>query len=131
MISKYLNLYLITTIFVILLSINSFLYFYLVPYLNLNNFSNLGFISNDSYIFHQIALDFIKSNPSLIDYISLLYNVNFHIFFLVIFYLLNLGPFYYTLLNITLVIICLFISFKIIDEKIDFNNKNQIFLAKS
>ena len=131
MISKYLNLYLITTIFMILLSINSFLYFYLVPYLNLNNFSNLGFISNDSYVFHQIALDFIKSKPSLIDYISLLYDVNFHIFFLVIFYLLNLGPFYYTLINITLVIICLLISFKIIDEKIDFNKKNQIFLAKS
>ena len=131
MVSKYFNLIIVTVIFIVLLSINFSLYFYIVPYLNLSDFSYLGFISNDSYVFHSLTLNFLDKEPNFMNFIGIFYDVNFHVFFLSIFYFFNLSPFYYTLTNIILVIFCILIAFEIIDQKIESNKKNQIFIAKS
>lgn len=73
MINKYLNFIIVTVIFLILLSINFSLYFYIVPYLNLSDFSYFGFISNDSYVFHSLALNFLDNELNLINFIGIFY----------------------------------------------------------
>ena len=128
---KNLNLIFVSFIFIILLIINYILYYHLVPNLNLNGFSSLGFISNDSFVFHKLSLNYLESNLNLLEFIGILYDVNFHIFFLSLIYFFSISPFFYTLINIVLVILCISIAFQIIDEKIDSNKKNQIFIAKS
>ena len=128
---KNVNLIFVLLIFVILLSINYLLYYHLIPNLNLNSFSSLGFISNDSFVFHTLSLKYLESKLNLIQFIGILYDVNFHVFFLSIIYFFSISPFFYTLINIVLVILCILIAFQIIDKKIDSNKKNQIFIAKS
>ena len=128
---KNVNLIFVSFIFIILLIINYLLYYHFVPNLNLNSFSSLGFISNDSFVFHTLSLKYLESNLDLLQFLGILYDVNFHIFFLSIIYFFSISPFFYTLINIILVILCISIAFQIIDEKIDSNKKNQIFIAKS
>ena len=128
---KNVNLIFVLLIFVILFIINYLLYYHLVPNLNLNSFSSLGFISNDSFVFHTLSLKYLESNLSLLQFLRIFYDVNFHTIFLSIIYFFSISPFFYTLINILLVILCISIAFKIIDEKIDSKNKNQIFIAKS
>ena len=128
---KSINLIFVTLIFIILFILNYFLYYHLVPNLNLNSFSSLGFISNDSFVFHSLALKYLDSNLSILQFLGILYDVNFHVFFLLIIYFFTISPFLYTLINILLIIFCISIAFQIIDEKIGSNKKNQIFIAKS
>ena len=128
---KNVNLIFVSLIFLILLSINYLLYYHLIPNLNLNSFSSHGFISNDSYVFHTLSLKYLESNLNLIQFLGILYDVNFHVFFLSIIYFFSISPFFYTLINIVLIILCILIAFQIIDKKIDSNKKNQIFIAKS
>ena len=128
---KNVNLIFVTLIFLILLTINYSLYYYLVPNLNSNSFSSLGFISNDSFVFHSLSIKYLESDLNLLQFFGILYDVNFHIFFLSIIYFFSISPFLYTLINIFFIILCILIAFQIIDEKIDSNKKNQIFIAKS
>ena len=113
---KSINLIFVTLIFIILFILNYFLYYHLVPNLNLNSFSSLGFISNDSFVFHSLALKYLDSNLSILQFLGILYDVNFHVFFLLIIYFFTISPFLYTLINILLIIFCISIAFQIIDE---------------
>lgn len=124
------NIFLLIIFSIVVFFINYFLYFYLIPDLNLSSFSNLGFISTDSNVFHTESINFLNTNPKIINFVSLLYDKNFHIFFISFIYFLNLSPFYYTIINIILLIFTLNIAFKIIDQRINSNKKNQILISK-
>lgn len=113
---------------IIIFFINFFLYQGAVPFLNISEFSNIGVISYDSYVFHNLANNIIRND---LNSIFTLFTPNFHVFFLIWIYKFGLPTFLYTLINSILLFFFTKIIFYITDIEIGKSKINQRFIIKT